>query len=77
MTEEQGNQIIGLLQDLLDELRSAREAFDAFIGYGVDTMHDTVQAITGPAGYTLGDIHSKLDEVIHGLSSVESTIDLK
>lgn len=77
MTEEQGDQVIGLLQDLLEELREARSAFDAFSGYGVDTMHDTAQAITSPLGYHIGDIHSKLDEVIVSLSSVESAIDLK
>lgn len=77
MTEQQGDQIIGLLQDLLAELRDARAAFDAFSGYGVDTMHEAVQTITGPLGYNIGDIHSKLDEVVLSLSSVESAIDLK
>jgi hypothetical protein len=77
MTDNQANQIIDLLAVMAEAMEHLRNDFREFTSYNTMSMTTAVDAITGPIGYSLGDLHSKLDEVIIGLSSVESAVDLK
>ncbi len=77
MSNDQAEEIIALLRDLLEETRTVRSTLDDFTGLGTYKVSDLAEALTGPLGYHLGDVHSKLDDVLTGLSSVESAIDLK
>lgn len=77
MTEDQADTIIGLLGEMLGELRDLRTQFDEFTGYNVHNMETAVKDLTGPTGYNLGDLNERLFEVLSALSSVESAIDLK
>jgi hypothetical protein len=78
MNDESADQIVGLLQDILEELRDLRSDFQEFTGYNTTKMSDAVNEITeritgGIAGVGGGD----LDDVVRAVRSVESAIDLK
>jgi len=77
MTEDQGDQIIGLLGDMLSKLRDLRTQIDEFTGYNTRNMAAVVSGLTGPTGYHLGDLNDRLFEVIGAISSLETTVDLK
>ena len=78
-----------LLREMIDELRALNCKLDAIDDklpiiaplYNLDDVREkigeTTDELLGPLRYNLSDIHSKLDEVIGSISSLETTIDLK
>ena len=78
-----------LLTQIVDELRALNAKMDILIDvaplsrplYDIDDIHkqisDSADLITGPTFYNLGDLHSKLDDVISSITSLETVIDLK
>lgn len=78
MNEEQGDEIIELLENILTELRDVRSDFQEFTGYNTTKMSDVVteiaDRITGGIGGAGGE---DLADVVRALQSVESAVDLK
>ncbi|GGC43428.1 hypothetical protein GCM10011371_33580 [Novosphingobium marinum] len=60
MREGQADEMIALLGAIAEELRGLRDEFDKFTGYNTTTMSEAVDRITGPLGYTIGDLQDKL-----------------
>lgn len=68
-----------LLMQIVDELRSLNAKMDLVVDalpvsrplHDLDDIHkaiaDLSEDLTGPLGYNLGDVHSKLDEVISAI----------
>lgn len=91
MDESQADVIVSLLQDLIVEIKGIRSEFSEFTGFNAVTLQDVsleictavdvcaqnIEAIQGPLRYTLEDLNSRLEDVVSGLSSVESAVDLK
>ena len=77
MTEDQGDDMLSLLRELIVEVTALRTEFQEFTGYNVHNMAALQDALTGPLGYHMGDLHEKMGDVVSGLAAVESTIDLK
>ena len=77
MNDNQADQIIDLLGDILVELQGIRTDFNEFTSHNIFKLREVVERLTGPSGYHMEDLNSRLNEVVSGLSSVESAIDLK
>lgn len=78
-----------LLRELMEEVRTLNRNIESISDilpltrslYDLDDLHEQISdigdAITGPLGYHLGDLHSKLDEAVNSIASVEAAIDAK
>lgn len=79
MTEDQGDQIIDLLRDLVEELRGLREDFNEFTGYNVykmstviDDLSDRITGgIGGVGGATIDDLTHELREANAALGMID------
>ena len=77
MTDDQGDEIIRLLRDLVEEISNMRTEFLEFSSHNVYNIKALRDDLTGPVGYHLGDLHEIMGEVVLGLAAVESAITLK
>jgi len=77
MNGVQSDEMLSLLRELVVEVAGLRAEFQEFTGYNAYNVAALQEALTGPLGYHLGDIHEKMNDIISGLASVESAIDLK
>jgi len=71
MNEDQADDIIGLLGELLQEMRGMRSDFMEFTGYNTTKMSTLSEDITGPTRYHIGDIHDRLNEIDLKLLGIE------
>ncbi len=75
MREDQADEIVGLLRDLLDEVREMNSNFNEFTGFNVYKMSTAIDdigdRITGGAGGVGG---SDLSDVTHRIEMVELTL---
>ncbi|MDF2637961.1 MAG: hypothetical protein K0R64_945 [Novosphingobium lindaniclasticum] len=72
MTEDQADQIIGLLQTMSGQLQDMQAAFLEFTNYNAQSMKATVEDITGPTRYNLEDLHKELVEIGVVLTSINA-----
>lgn len=74
MNEFQADQMLALLGEIRDEVRGMRSEFDKFTNYGTMDVQQAVDAITGPVGYSLGDLNERLYEVISTIDDMHTGI---
>lgn len=75
MREDQADAMVGLLGDILTELQGLRGDFEKLTSYNTVSLQDAIEGITGPLGYSIGDLHTKLEDVhgVLGLIDVNTT----
>lgn len=61
MSDEQAERMISYLALIAQELSDLKAGFEEFRAYGTRNL----DAVTGPLGYSLEDIHTKLEDM-HG-----------
>ena len=71
MTDDHAEQVIDLLGQLLEEIKSLRSDFLEFTDHNTAKMSTLSSDITGPTGYHLGDLHERLAGVEHALALIE------